>query len=687
MSELLLELGCEELPATFVRKAYQDLQDLVLAGLREADLLEPTSASQAFGTPRRLIVGITGLKERQPDQVKEQRGPAIKAAYDAEGKPTPAVLGFCRGAGIQPGDLRKDDQYVWATKKTAGRTGAEILAEALPKAIRSLSFEKSMRWGKARMRFARPIRWILASLDGNVVSFEVEGVISGSKSRGHRFYSPDEFEALDLQDLLNKLRSRTVEADPEKRRAMILSETEKSAGGEAIMPEALIEENVFLTEWPSAVQGEFRADFLELPAPVLTTAMAKHEKMFPVRAPDGNLTNRFVFIRNSGEDSTVRAGSEWVLNARFNDAKFFFDEDRKHDLDHFLDKTAGIVFHNQLGSIRQRADRLSALAAFIAEKTGAPKAEVEWAREAGRLAKADLSTGLVSELPGLQGVIGGEYARREGKDDPVCWAVASHYDLSKNQRPDCEGARTAVRLVMADQIDRLAGYLGKGMAPSGSSDPFALRRAATMLIEAAWGWPSALSSFEWWLNKAAILYATQGIELDANHALEHAIGLFGSRYESLLPEARHDVLEAATSVGTLDPRGVRLRVETLEALAADQAFVFAATRPINIVGAARKKNIVFGSDLSSMQSQEGEQLLKVSEVASGQARQAMEGEDASALGGALKPLVGPIDAFFESTMVMVEDESVRNSRLALLDKVSQLMFLAGDLGKIVIAEQ
>jgi glycyl-tRNA synthetase beta chain len=265
-----------------------------------------------------------------------------------------------------------------------------------------------MRWGSNRMRFARPIRWILAAFDGAVVPFEVETVQSTLTSQGHRFYWPELFEAKTLQELTEGLRQRTVEPDPEVRRERIRSGAALVAHGTPLLTEALVDENVYLTEWPQPIEGEFKPEFLELPRPVLITAMAKHEKMFPVQDEKGQLTNRFVFIRNSGEDATVRVGNQWVLNARFNDARFFYTEDRKRTMEQFLEKTSTIVFQEKLGNVRQRADRLSKLAEKLSEVTGGDKDEQVLARTAGLYCKADLATGLVSELPSLQGVIGSE---------------------------------------------------------------------------------------------------------------------------------------------------------------------------------------------------------------------------------------------------------------------------------------
>jgi glycyl-tRNA synthetase beta chain len=545
------------------------------------------------------------------------------------------------------------------------------------------------------MRFARPIRWILAAFDGDVVDFEIEGVRSGLGSRGHRSYAPGEFTAKSLAELVSELRKHFVEPDPEVRREAILAGADKVANGSPVLPDALVDENVFLTEWPSALQGQFRPEYEVLPEPVLITAMAKHERMFPVRDDSGKLTNNFVFVRNSGEDDTVRRGNEWVLNARFNDAKFFFDEDIKHNLDHFLEKTSGIVFQEKLGSVRKRADRLSALAAEIAKATGAGPEEVEFARSAGLYCKADLSTGLVSELASLQGVIGGEYARREKMPDAVCWAIASHYDLSKNPKPDCPGGRTAVRVAMADALDKLAGYLGLGLEPSGSSDPFGLRRAATILIEAAWAWPGQLPSFHELFSAALFQYDTQGLRNDVTKAFPALATLFASRYEALLPDLRHDILNAAllssNPVQVTSPKAVAFRGRVLEKLSSDVAFIQTATRPMNIVIAARRKDVEFGEDdplarleHAALESKEGLDLLEQLNEIAQPLQQAKANEDVEELIRLLKSLEAPINAFFESTMVMVDQPEVRYARLTLMHACALAFLDGGDFTQLVI---
>lgn len=699
MPELLLEVGCEELPAHSVTKALRELVDRLSSALTEAGVLAAEAPEAAapisYGTPRRLIVSFANLESRQADRTKEQRGPAIRAAFDADGNPTPALLGFCRGQGVDVADLRNDGQYVWAEKHIAGQPTIELLAEILPKVIRSIPFDKTMRWGGSRMRFARPIRWLLATLDGEVIKFDIEGVVAGSQSRGHRFLSPETFEASSLEALISGLRARFVEPDAEVRRARILDGAKAVAAGNPDLPIALVDENVHLTEWPIPIAGTFKEIFAELPDPVLITAMAKHEKMFPVRDASGKLTRQFVFVRNSGEDDSVRNGCEWVLNARFNDAKFFHDEDKKRTLEEFREATKGILFQEKLGTVLDRTLRLESLAEEVALATGADAEERELARLAARLAKADLASGLVGELTSLQGVVGGEYARREGIAEPVAFAIASQYDVSKALNPSDAAGRTAARLQIADQLDKLAGYLGIGLEPTGTSDPFALRRAVGTLIELAWGWPGALPAYDQLFDAALAQYKSQGVALEERPAHAALYDMFSNRYPTMLPDVRYDILNAATlrenGWEATMPQAVRFRTRVLAELASDTAFVQTATRPLNLIVSAKKKGLAYAFedplgqiDPVALQSEEGAALLAVLKDQEEALFIATREERTAEVVTLLKALEAPINRFFDTTMVIAEDESVRFARLTLLHAASLQLLNAGDFSSLVI---
>jgi glycyl-tRNA synthetase beta chain len=674
MPELLLEVGCEELPASFVQSAYQDLAERLKEALAEA--YQSAFEATSLGTPRRLIVSIQNLPARQPDATKELRGPGLKAAYDADGNPTPALLGFCRSNNLEPSDLRKDEQYVWATKLISGLPTVELLATLIPAAIRKLTFEKSMRWGPlgAKFRFARPIRWILAAYDRKLVSFELEGVNTGLHSFGHRLYAPERFAAGTLEELVAELRKRKVEPDPTARKEMLLTEVE-GLTLTADLPEELVDENVFLTEWPTPVLGEFRKEFLDLPEPVLTTAMAKHEKMFPIRDGDGKLKNEFIFVRNSGEDATVRRGAEWVLNARLADAEFFYREDKKYSMHDFLEKTSGIVFQAQLGTVRQRADRLAALTKEIALHLGADQ---ELGRLAGLYAKADLSTGLVAEFNSLQGKVGSIYYARAAEHFPeVADAIANQYtQLQKGVEHSLKPV--ALALVVADAVDKLTGYIGIGLVPSGSADPYGLRRCATNLILSDIGCRLGQhSNLQQLFTDCAQQYVLAGIDIQADYK-DKLNELFLGRFATLYGDEEPDLLQAALGDSPklylgLHPHEIRQRLQWLKGLGRDASLVQTLLRPLNILKSLKDSV----GQLPDYQ----EKLASPSGLALYQTLKSSENEPADQR---LRTLAPKIHAFFEETMVMDQDPIVRSARLNLVQDVRNAIITVGDFTKIVI---
>ncbi|GIV02090.1 MAG: glycine--tRNA ligase beta subunit [Fimbriimonadales bacterium] len=690
MSQVVVEVGCEELPAHSVRPACEALLDLLAEAIERVGLSEGQAEGRWYGTPRRLIAVFDGILERQADREVERRGPSKAAAYDSEGNPTKALLGFCRGAGVELGAVEIRDDYVWVRKLERGRAAVEVLAEEIPAAIRKIPFDKTMRWGAGRMRFARPIRWILALVDGAVVPFQVETVPSGASSRGHRFLAPDPFEVASWEELAEGLRKRFVEPDPEERRRRIVEGARSVAGGVPVLSEELVDENVYLTEHPIAICGEFRPEFLELPRAVLVAAMAKYQRFFPVEGEDGRLANRFVSISNGGDPESVRKGNEWVLNARFNDAKFFFEEDSRRTLDEFLEQTERIVFQERLGTIRQRADRLADLAGRLAEEAELEERLVGLARKAGLYAKADLSTGLVSEIPALQGKIGGEYAKREGFEEEVCMAISEHYAPSlKDGSP---GGRLATITLCADQADRIAGFVGIGELPSGSKDPYALRRAMGWLIDAQIAWPFAKKGVVDWIVEAAGLYREQGFELKDDLTLSlSAKEILEGRYELLYAQLPHDALDAAWAVAWREPsHQFDRRVRFLAEIGKDTAFVRLAKRAGNIVSAARRKGIevperVTADDIdSNLFENEAEVLLYEAVQRADSRMSSLPADDFEGRVEVLRGLREEIEAFFDNVMVMADDAERRDNRLALLSWVDNLARTVADFGKFVI---
>ncbi|MCL6624492.1 MAG: glycine--tRNA ligase subunit beta, partial [Fimbriimonadales bacterium] len=336
MRELLLEIGCEELPPRSVPRALKALASSIEEALSKGELSTESTEITTLATPRRLIVRVRGIKGQQEDRTEVRRGPAVSSAFTPEGSPTPALQGFCKSVGLSPEEVEVREGFVWAKRTVKGKKASEILSEALPECIKGIPFEKTMRWGTGRLRFARPIRWIVALLDGEVLPFSLEGVKAENLSRGHRFLAPEEFEVEDWASFLQDLRKRFVEPDPERRKQIIREQAMQVCHGIPWLEEDLVEENAFLTEWPRAIEGEFREEFLVLPAPVLVTAMAKYGRFFPVYekkgSPDGlgeeekKLTNRFISIINNGDEEVVRQGNQWVLNPElFDDISDLFD--------------------------------------------------------------------------------------------------------------------------------------------------------------------------------------------------------------------------------------------------------------------------------------------------------------------------------------------------------------------------
>lgn len=675
MPDLLFELGCEEMPAHSVSQAGTDLAQAVERLLIDQGLAH--GPIQHYETPRRIILAIEGLDARQADRTEEVRGPKIEAAFDPSGGPTRALEGFCRGQGCDPESVIRRDGYVWAIKHISGSSAKEVLADVLPQAVQSLRFDKVMRWGSSKNRFVRPVRWILATLDQELIPFTMFGIASGVTSRGHRFMAPEEFEPTTLDSLLSGLRKRFVEPDENRRRKVILDQI--AATGEfATVDERLLDENVHLVEWPMVHVGTFAEQYLELPAAVLTTAMVKHQRFFPIKDSSDVLTNRFISVRNNGDESVVRAGNEWVLNARFNDAEFFYHEDQKRSLDDFLEMTRSMAFQPGLGSVRDRADRLAALTPQVFEAIGGT--DPEPARLAGLYAKADLATGLVAELSSLQGVIGQIYGESAGLPPVATAAIGSQYALPEDPRSNLLG----VALLVADQMDKLVGFLGLGLVPKGSSDPFGLRRAATLVVQAALGLADERFDLVPIASSAIAEYEAQGVTLESIEV--RLAELFAARLEALLPSFGPDIHAAVLVDGHLsrvaNPQVYAERCRIVAEIKASAETTQTFTRPLNILAAARNKGETIAAQFQP-ELAENESALRLN--------QAVEDPefDTSTTQGLLdhlRWLQGPIHTFFEETMVMDPNPDVRANNLALLVKVEDDLYKAGDFSRLVYDE-
>ena len=488
--DLLLEIGTEEVPAHVMPGILSQLKENAAKAFKELRL--DYTEIRTLGTPRRSALFVKGLAERQPNVSSENRGPSVQIAFDADGNPTKAAQGFARGQKVDAKDLVVKDGYVYAMVHEEGKAAAELLQAVLPELICGLSFPNNMRWADLEFKFIRPLRWIVALYDKEIIPFEVAEVKSGRVSRGHRFLSKGDFAIADADSYEKACEEQFIIVDQNKRKTMIREQIEEVAranGGKAEITVDLLDEVLYLVEYPTALCGKFEDKYLKLPPEAVITPMRDHQRYFPVKDAAGRLLPLFITVRNGGKEylETVQHGNERVLRARLDDAQFFFDEDRKKSLEQHMDKLKTVVFQVGLGSIYDKAGRLVKLADKISGVLQVSAEDKKNAMRAAKLAKADLVTGMVCEFTELQGIMGREYALLDGESPAVATAIDEHY--MPRFAGDAQPQTTAGRIVsIADKIDNIVATFSRGLIPTGSQDPFALRRQAlgmvNMMIEA-----------------------------------------------------------------------------------------------------------------------------------------------------------------------------------------------------------
>ena len=680
---LLLEIGTEEIPAHAMPGILDQLKALATNAFKDARI--DVSTVKTLGTPRRLALIINGVSERQADVSEERKGPSIKIAFDAEGKPSKAAIGFARGQKVAPEDLIKRDGYVYAVVHQAGQPTDELLKSILPKLICSLSFPNNMRWGDLDFKFIRPIRWIVALLDERIIPFEVANVKSGRVSRGHRFLSEGDFSIAAAADYISDCEKNFVIVDQEQRRVMITAEIEavaKDHNGRAEITADLLEEVLYLVEYPTALAGAIEQKYLELPAEAVITPMRDHQRYFPVKDFDGELMPLFITVRNGGREylDIVQHGNERVLKARLEDAQFFFNEDRKKSLEQHREKLKTVVFQEGLGSVYEKTQRLEKLSAKIAAMIRADDQARAHAIRAAQLSKADLVTGMVTEFTELQGVMGREYAKLDGEPSEVSKAIDEHYmpRFAGDAQPQSIAGRI---LSLADKIDNLVATFSRGLIPTGSQDPFALRRQAlgivNMLVEAQW----SISIGEL-VDEAMDLLGIN--EDERREKMQSDIADFMRlRLKNVLSsEVRYDVLDAVLE-DVDDIYAVTLRSHAVEQFLATphstgiiQAFIRA--------GNIAKKSMIMTIDEKLLSADAEVVLYKAFNAIKVVAVELTAKRDYLGALEALRKLAQPIDAFFDAVMVMAEDIRVRNNRLALLKSIDELVKGVADFTKIVL---
>ena len=682
---LLLEIGTEEVPAHVMPGILSQLKENAAKTFDELRI--EYKNIKTLGTPRRSALLVEGLAEQQADLSKENRGPAVNIAFDADGNPTKAAQGFARGQGVKPEELVTKDGYVYAMVHEKGGQTVDLLGETLKGLVDGLNFPNNMHWADLDYKFIRPLRWLVALYGQDVIDFEVANVKSGRTSRGHRFLSEGDFEIANAEDYVEACRKASIIVDQNERCEMIrqqIAEVAAANGGQAEVNEDLLEEVLYLVEYPTALCGKFDEKYLALPAEAVITPMRDHQRYFPV-LKDGQLLPLFITIRNGGKEhlETVQHGNERVLRARLEDAQFFFDEDRKKTLEQHGEKLKTVVFQDGLGTIYDKALRLEVLAGYIADAIGANEQDKKDAVRAAKLAKADLVTGMVTEFTELQGVMGREYALLDGETKAVAQAIDEHY--MPRFAGDSQPASVAGRIVsLADKIDTIVGTFSRGLIPTGSQDPFALRRQALGIV-------NMLKEAQYHISLSQLV--AKAMELlkitDAGQQakLQNDVADFMKlRLKNVLADAgiRYDVVDAVF-VTVDDIYGVFLRAQAVnEAVKQDmektiQAFV----RTGNI--ARKAEDVQAAVETGLLAEQVEKDLCKAYEAASDKAEKEIAAQDYAGAIATLSQLAAPIDAFFDGVMVMDKDEKIKNNRLGLLKLVDNLICQVADFSKIVLA--
>lgn len=698
MPDLLIELFSEEIPARMQARAADDLKKLITNGLVEAGLTYASAG--AFATPRRLCLTIDGLTAESPTTREERKGPRADA-------PEQALAGFLRATGLQRGQLeerndKKGNTVLFAVIERPGRPAAEIIAEVLEHTIRTFPWPKSMRWGAGTLRWVRPLHRILCVLSSEggaeVVPLEVEGIAASNLTEGHRFLAPAEIEVSGFEDYVTKLKRAKVILDPAERADTIWHDAQQqafAAGLELVEDKGLLAEVAGLVEWPVVLMGEIGADFLHLPAEVLQTSMKEHQKFFSVRDPKTGGIVRFVTVANretADHGATILAGNQKVLSARLADARFFWDNDlrvaKDQKMEPWLAALENVTFHNKLGSQKDLIDRIAGLAGTLAPAVGA---DAEMAGQAARVAKADLASEMVYEFPELQGIMGKYYAQAAGLPAEVANAVEEHY-APLGPSDAVPTAPVSVAVSLAEKIDKLAGFWAINEKPTGSKDPFALRRAALGVIRIV-----LENDLRLGLNAAVAAAGDQIGPRDQGDGVQgHAetadvVTFIHERLKVFLRNdgVRHDVIDACLALpGNDDLWLVVARARALGAVLATEDgenLVQGFKRANNILAQAEKADGVayeYGPDRKYAEDAAEVALFDALDNADAAILAALEGEDFATAMGAMAALRTPIDAFFEAVQVNADNEIVRRNRLNLLHRIRETCLKAADLSKV-----
>lgn len=687
--DFLFEIGTEEIPALSVDIGISQLKEEAIALLGRNRLEFDTIATH--GSPRRLVLIVGGLVEEQPEVVVEVKGPPKTAAFDKEGNPTKAAEGFAANQGVPVNALTVREEggreYVYAERHEVGRPTARLLPEILPELVASLSFPKSMRWGNGELRFVRPIRWLLALYGDHVIEFEADGLTSSNLTWGHRQLADNPIVIGAPGEYFQKLEAAHVLVDHERRAGMVRSaivSAPSSVGGRTVINEKTFDEVVNLVEYPNVVLGSYDKEFVKLPRDVLTTAMESHQRYFPVENEVGDIIPYFLVVHNGNprEDELIRRGHERVICARLADARFFFVEDTKRPLDSLVEKLNGVVFQEQLGTMFAKTERVTALAGRVAASLKLDAPTTERIKRASFLSKADLTTDMVVEFPSLQGLMGRDYARISGEPEAVARAIYEHY-MPRSAAGAFPSSVEGQVVAFADKLDTVVGALAVGLIPTGSEDPYALRRAAYGLVGIVLEgvWRMSLPDI---VDTAIELYLDQGVSFDAAKARDTVLEFLASRARAFLigESISSDAVDASLSLGVEDLVDLRSRAIILQGKRESSEMgdlLFAFNRVKNLARPELGEAVDESLFEEGVERELHDALAKVEKALNKE----LPACNYTAAIAALAALRSPVDAFFDGVLVMAEDAAMRENRIRLLNRARAMFFSVADFEKII----
>ncbi len=685
-SELFFEIGTEELPASFV-KIGMDLLNSKFSDLLNKNQIKFNKIN-TFGTPRRIGFYISEIYLKQEDSIIEQTGPAKRVAFDENGNPTKAAIGFAKSQGVDVKDLEiivtPKGEYVGVKKIIKGKETYEILKEKFPEFIKSIVFPKNMRWGKEKITFGRPIKWIIALLGDKIIEFEYGSYKSQKFSKGHRFLSPEKFEIKNYNQYLTELKKRWVIADFEERKKFLVNQINEIANKKNFIvddDEELLDEVTNLVEYPFPVVGEFEEQFLKLPKEVVITTMKVHQKYFPVYDNNRKLLNYFVTISNNKakDMEVIKKGNERVIRARLNDASFFFEEDRKYKLDYFVEKLRKVIFYNKLGTSYEKMERFKDIAVYLANTLNPDKAKVT--ERAAYLCKGDLETNMVYEFPELQGIMGKYYALHSGESEEVANAIYEHY-LPRFSGDEIPKTDAGAFISIGDRIDSITGFFIINEIPTGNADPFALRRHALAIINIILkkGYRISLNEL---IDRAISLYLTKFQKIDKK-VKSSIIEFIKQRFRNFMTEKfNYDEIDAVIDVDFDDIYRSYKKIEALHKMKKDEIFINLITPFKRIANITKDwdETIVVPEYFST---NEEKDLYKYFNEINENFQKEIKNENFINALKELTKLKEPIDNFFDNVLVMEKDEKLKKNRLSLLKTIYNSFISVGDLKKLQV---